>query len=57
MIAKVFGVTSAKTNSNSVITIVAMISPALPKCRTANEVAVVEPPIVNSSVRKSTTLR
>jgi hypothetical protein len=57
VIAKVFGVTSAKTNNRSVITTVATISPALPKWRTANEVAIVEPPIVNSSVRNSTTFR
>ena len=41
-IAYVFGVTSANTNSSSVITIVATISPTSWKCRTANEVAIVD---------------
>ena len=56
-IANVFGVTSAKRNSSSVIATVATISPALSQCRTANDVATVEPPMVNSRVRNSTTFR
>ena len=39
------------------MTIVAMISPGVWKCRTASDVAIVVPPIVDSSVRSSTTLR
>jgi hypothetical protein len=44
-------------NSSSVITIVATISPALSYLRTANDVATVDPPIVNRRVRNSTTFR
>ena len=56
-IANVFGVTSAKTKSNTVIASVAMISPAPWNTRTASEVAIVVPPIVESNTRRSTTLR
>ena len=56
-IANVFGVTSAKTNSRIVMATVEMISPAFSQCRTANDVAIVVPPIVASNVSRSTTFR
>ena len=56
-IANVFGVTSAKTKSRRVMASVAMISPAPWNTRTASEVAIVVPPIVESNMRRSTTLR
>ena len=36
---------------------VEMISPAFSQCRTANDVAIVVPPIVASNVSKRTTFR
>ena len=56
-IANVFGVTSAKTNSRMVMATVEMISPAFSQWRTANDVAIVVPPIVASNVRRRTTFR